>query len=131
MVMFDTDFIVAVLRGDKTALKRLLDYESSEEYACMSTVTVFELLRGVQRSRNSEKDRETYAKAVAKMYAADYTYIEADLTAHIDARLARAGTPIGLPDMMIAATCLSIGHFLVTRNTRHFEMVPGLKVETW
>ena len=34
-------------------------------------------------------------------------------------------------DHLIAAHALSLDLLLVTRNTRHFEKVPGLRVENW
>ena len=34
-------------------------------------------------------------------------------------------------DHLIAAHALSLDLLLVTRNTRHFENVPGLRVENW
>ncbi len=129
--MLDTDFIIAVLRGNETAKKQFLDYVAAKESLCMSTITVFELLRGVQRGNNPQKDREAYADATSIIYPIDITYIEADLAAKIDAHLGKMGTPIGLPDMLIAATCISTDQTLITRNAKHFEKIPGLKVETW
>ena len=131
MVMLDTDFIVAVLRGEKNAIARMHAFKMARQHLCMSTVTVFELLRGVQRGKNPQKDRETYAQAIGEIYPIDFTYIEADLAAYIDAHLAKNGAPIGVPDTLIAATALSIRHPIVTRNAKHFEKIPGLHVETW
>ncbi len=49
----------------------------------------------------------------------------------LQASLERAGRIIGAEDMQIAATALQHGLTLVTRNTRHFERVQGLKIENW
>ena len=43
----------------------------------------------------------------------------------------RAGTPTGYPDGLIAATAKAFGLTLVTRNTRHFDHVNGLKLDNW
>lgn len=37
--------------------------------------------------------------------------------------------PIGQNDLWIAATCLSQGKPLVTRNVRHFDKIDGLQLE--
>ncbi|MPZ54438.1 MAG: PIN domain-containing protein [Acidimicrobiia bacterium] len=42
--------------------------------------------------------------------------------------LKQQGTPIGSNDLWIAATALAYGRSLVTRNTRHYGLVPGLEV---
>lgn len=45
--------------------------------------------------------------------------------------LLRAGTPIGVMDMLIASVALSGGHALLTHNSKHFTSIPGLVVETY
>ncbi len=47
------------------------------------------------------------------------------------AELERAGTPIGDAHTRIAAIALSHDLTVVTANTRHFERVPGLRIENW
>ncbi|MBL8527149.1 MAG: type II toxin-antitoxin system VapC family toxin [Burkholderiales bacterium] len=47
------------------------------------------------------------------------------------ATLEKRGTPIGAMDLMIAAHARSLGAIMVTHNRRHFDKVPGLKVENW
>ena len=51
--------------------------------------------------------------------------------ARIRGELERAGTPIGVLDMMIAAAAKVAGATLVTNNTAHFSRVRGLKIENW
>ena len=54
-------------------------------------------------------------------------------TAAIDLRLVlrRLGRQIGTMDELIAAHALSLGLVCVTKNQRHFDRVPGLRVENW
>jgi tRNA(fMet)-specific endonuclease VapC len=40
----------------------------------------------------------------------------------------RSGNPIGMADSLIAGIVTSNGAPLLTRNRRHFERVPGLKL---
>jgi hypothetical protein len=42
--------------------------------------------------------------------------------------LERSGAAIGMADSLIAGIVLSAGGDLLTRNRRHFERVPGLKL---
>ncbi len=46
-------------------------------------------------------------------------------------KLLDEGTPIGEFDTLIAASALSTGLTLVTHNRKHFDRVPGLRVEDW
>jgi tRNA(fMet)-specific endonuclease VapC len=43
----------------------------------------------------------------------------------------RQASTIGYLDVFIASIAMTNGESLVTRNIRHFERVPGLKVENW
>jgi tRNA(fMet)-specific endonuclease VapC len=45
--------------------------------------------------------------------------------------LERRGEVIGRHDMLIAATALAHDATLVTRNTREFRRVIGLRVRSW
>ena len=49
----------------------------------------------------------------------------------IRVELEALGKAIGSNDVLIAAHALSLGHTLVTDNTREFSRVRGLKVENW
>lgn len=42
--------------------------------------------------------------------------------------LRRNGTPIGLADVLIAATALELGFGVLTHNTRHLSYIPDLRV---
>lgn len=46
-------------------------------------------------------------------------------------KLAAAGKPIGQFDTLIAAHALTLSLTLVTSNTKHFAVVPGLTVRGW
>lgn len=56
---------------------------------------------------------------------------EAKTAALLRARLEEKGTPIGPLDTLIAATALTHGGVLVTRNVREFGRVLGLTTEDW
>jgi tRNA(fMet)-specific endonuclease VapC len=45
--------------------------------------------------------------------------------------LERAGTPIGVNDLHIAAHARSEGLVVVTNNRREFDRVPALQVQDW
>lgn len=51
--------------------------------------------------------------------------------AEIRFELARAGTPIGPNDLLIAGHARALELVVVTANEREFRRVPGLRVENW
>ena len=45
--------------------------------------------------------------------------------------LRKAGITVGPPDLMIASTALVHDLIVVTDITRHFAVIPGLRLENW
>jgi len=56
---------------------------------------------------------------------------EAVVSGDILADLRKTGQPIGLEDVLIAASALTNQCTIVTANTRHFSRIKALKVENW
>jgi len=61
----------------------------------------------------------------------DITHEIAQTFGTIRAQLFDKGSVVSGMDMMIASTALVHDLALVTHNTRHFEIIPGLKVVDW
>ena len=49
----------------------------------------------------------------------------------VRAELARAGTPSGPYDQMLAGHARALGLIFVTNNTKEFARVSGLRLENW
>ncbi|MBU6335480.1 MAG: type II toxin-antitoxin system VapC family toxin [Chloroflexi bacterium] len=69
---------------------------------------------------------------MAVEYFASFAVV--DYTVHVEALvsdLRKQGLRIGTQDLRIAAIALVQGATVVTRNTRDFAQVPGLRIEDW
>jgi tRNA(fMet)-specific endonuclease VapC len=69
-------------------------------------------------------------------FFAEFSIIEADATiadmaGRIGAMLLDVGKQIGMPDLLIAATAITNDLTVVTRNTRHFGLIPALRCCDW
>ncbi|MEM8831681.1 MAG: PIN domain-containing protein [Cyanobacteria bacterium P01_G01_bin.19] len=51
--------------------------------------------------------------------------------ANIKQRLINAGTPIGIEDVLIAASALHHNFTVVTSNIKHFEKIEDLEIVNW
>jgi len=97
----------------------------------VSAVTAYELEYGAHKSGDFEK-----RNAVIRAFLRNVEILPFDLTAAreagmIRAELARAGTPIGAYDLMIAGHARALPATLVTHNLREFSRVGELPVEDW
>ncbi len=97
----------------------------------ISTVTLMELIYGAEKSANPERNLADVEGFAARLEVLKYDQDAAIHTGQLRAELARAGTPIGPYDQMIAGHARSQGLILVTNNRREFDRVPGLRVEDW
>ena len=73
--------------------------------------------------------RRSYLDTVfAAIPAEPFTREIGQIVARIGAEARKTGTVIPFADLLIGATALQFGYGLVTRNVRHFQMIPGLSV---
>ena len=129
-VLIDTSVLIAVERGELDLDAVVAD---PREPLAMSAVSAHELLRGlarlapgVRRAR-SERWLETLLSAVPVVeYDLDVARVHAALWAEMSA----AGRSLGVHDQMIAATAISLGYDLATRD-RAFDAVPDLGLRRW
>ncbi len=110
-LLIDTDVLVDHLRG----VRRL--EVPARKAAMYSVITRCELLAG----RGSEAD------AIQKLLAPLRALAVGRAIAERAGRL-RRHLEIRTPDALIAATALEHRLALVTKNARHFQVVPGLRV---
>ena len=95
-----------------------------------SIITVSELYVGPYRVEDA-RELEKVERIVEEMDVLNITIGTVKRFGKIVAKLYRAGKPIGVMDAFIAAIAVENGEELVSRNTKNFENVPGLRLETY
>lgn len=127
--MLDTNIAIYVI---KRRPPELLDvFNRHAEQLAMSSITLAELLHGVEKSTKPEHNLRQLEEFVSRLEVLDYSQKAAAHYGDIRADLERKGTPIGVNDLHIAGHARSEGLVLVTNNTREFDRVAGLRVENW
>lgn len=128
--LLDTDVFSLMVKGqDETINSRLETLAKGD--AVLSVITAGEYFYGVTHAPVSAL-REKRAKRLIDFFGV--LPVEADVGAiygAIRADLRAKGTPIGPNDLWLAAQAKAHGLVMVTRNTREFKRVKGLKVEDW
>lgn len=97
----------------------------------ISTVTVAEMMYGVEKSQYMEKNKTALELFLAPLEIIDFDFKAAQSYGAIRAFLEGQGTPIGAYDLMIAGHAHSYGLILVTNNKREYTRIPDLMVENW
>ena len=125
MICLDSSVLVEYLEGNESVKAALEEYADRPLFT--PTVVCFELYRGATRAGGQEA-LERVQTGLDWIKPLEFTERTAQEAALIDAELHRAGRPINLGDVLIAAVCRSAGATLLTCD-RDFERVDGLEVE--
>ena len=127
--LLDTNILIYVVKNRPAAARERFTRHQGQ--MAMSSVSWMELVYGAERSAAPERNLRDIEGLAARMEVLQFEAGAAAHTGHIRAALARAGTPIGPYDQMIAGHARSLGLTLVSNNLREFERVPGLLIENW
>ena len=131
MVCLDTNFLVALLRGESDAIKRAEEIDSEGLRKVTTPINAFELYLGAHLSERKDGNVRLVRDLLLSIGLLEFDERSCDMAGAIAADLAKLGRPIGTRDSMIAGIALRFEQTLLTRNTEHFSRVKGLKVRAW
>jgi len=130
MYLLDKAVWVALLRDRDEGVRSSLAAKPRAS-AALCSVVLYELMHGALESARPEENAAAIQNLASKHDVLPFDSRAAQQAAAVRASLERTGQCIGLHDVMIAATALSLGATLVTHNVREFSRVPGLNIEDW
>lgn len=125
--MLDTNVVIATMRRNHRVGERLRQCRPGE--IGLSAIVLHELYFGAVHSRRVRANLDALDEIELPIVPFDVD--DARVAGNVRAALILAGTVIGPYDILIAAQALSRGLTLVTRNTREFSRVQGLRFEDW
>ena len=127
--LFDTDAVSEVLKRRPALdyLKWIGQIPRVDQF--ISAVTAGELYKGAFRS----PEHERHLRAIDERILPTVTVLPYDLGVarvfgQIQANLSLRGKTVADADLQIAATAIHHGLELVTGNLRHFERIPGIRL---
>ena len=137
MLILDTD-AVTLLHADHPAIIRRLNELVGEEVA-VTIVTRIEILRGRFDHLLKASSDEQFLRAQRWLRSSEerlnqiFTfYLDEPSLQHFRTLEGQKGLKkIGRADLLIASIALGRNATLVTRNLRHFKLIPQLKCENW
>ena len=131
--LLDTNAVVALLRNRPAGVReRYREAEKSGDYLAVSSVVLFELWYGVEKSGRVRENTERLRVLLSgDLDLLDFDDEDAQTAGRVRAALEKTGTPIGAYDLLIAGQALRRGLTVVTANTSEFSRVTGLNWEDW
>jgi len=136
MILLDTDTLSHYWAGHARVTAK---FQAAKEAPVTSVVSRIEVLQGRFASVTTAADGNQLIQAHARLLAADqnlakWTIVPIDAVAAAEFDRLRQNKKlkkIGRADLLIACIALAHRATLVTRNLRHFRLVPGLQLENW
>lgn len=130
-MILDTTVLVDLLRGDAKAKERILALEGSGELLWVPTPVLFELWEGIERADRPEAERKRVVDVLDAYTVLAFERDHAAEAGALSGTLVRRGEMIDPVDAQVAGVALAEERAVLTRNTRHFARVAGLRVETY
>jgi tRNA(fMet)-specific endonuclease VapC len=127
--MLDTNICIFTMKNKPKSVREAFNRHHGQ--LAISTITLMELIYGAEKSAYPQRNLSLVEGFAARLEVVEYDSHAAEHSGQLRAELAKAGTPIGPYDQLIAGHARALGLIVVTNNLREFQRVPGLRVEDW
>jgi tRNA(fMet)-specific endonuclease VapC len=128
--LLDTDICIYLIKKRPPEVLDRFRQHSPQDVA-ISTITLFELQYGVEKSQYPQRSKDALAKFFLPLNLINLDRSSAIEASIIRAHLEKKGMPIGPYDLLIAGLARSQDMTLVTNNIKEFERVVSLHLENW
>jgi tRNA(fMet)-specific endonuclease VapC len=128
--LLDTNICIYLIKKHSSVILERFREHSPQDVA-ISTITLFELHYGVEKSQYRQRSEGALDKFLLPLNIIDLDRPAAVEAAAIRAQLAKQGISIGPYDLLIAGLARSRDMTLVTNNTKEFARVGDLHLENW
>ncbi len=128
--LVDTNILIFLCNSKSIKLERKFKRHNPEHFA-VSSITVGELIYGVNKSQRKEKNLEAILKILSPFNVIDFNSSDAWEYGDVRAELELKGQIIGGNDMLIAAQARKRNLTVITNNSKEFKRVSKLKVVDW
>ena len=129
MFLIDTDISSYAIKSQHGIAAKLLTLQADEWG--ISVISYHEIAFGLSLQNLSVKVSENGPLFLASITVFNFDSEAAQAAAFVRKTLRARGVPTGHFDSLIAGHALALDATLVSNNPKHFENVPGLRVENW
>lgn len=127
--MLDTNIVIYVIKRKPIEVLDVFNRHTGQ--MCISSITLAELLHGVEKSAKVEHNMRQVEDFVSRLEVLEYGEKAAENYGDIRADLEKRGVVIGVNDLHIAGHARSQSLILVTNNVNEFDRVTALRIENW
>lgn len=128
--MLDTSFLIDLMNGDEDAIAKARELEANLIQQRLSSMTLFELYYGIERSNQSKGKREKVENVLSSkpVHPADTAVMRK--AGRLSGKLVNEGNTVDDGDVIIGVTADVVDEPVLTRNVDDFDRL-GVDVETY
>lgn len=127
--LLDTNIAIYVIK--RRPIEVMDVFNENAGRMAISAITLSELCHGAEKSAKVAQNLAVVEEFASLLEVLPYTDKASLHYGAIRTALEKAGRPIGVNDLHIAAHARSEGLTLITNNLGEFERVPGLLMANW
>lgn len=131
MYCFDTNIVVDIFHGDEKLMDKLVMVQNLGAGVSITTHTLCELFKGAYQANQKDEALKLihdFLKSITLLKASEKS---CELFGSDFSILKKTGKLIPELDLMIGCVAKAEGKILITRDEKHFQNIPDLKVEVW
>jgi tRNA(fMet)-specific endonuclease VapC len=123
MIIFDTNVLIEILKGNQQTLVRVSDLSATSSPLYISVITAMELIYGARNKQEAIQLERFLEQFRCVQLNSDISTCAFDLIR----RYAKSHT-LDIPDALIAASAITNRAELFTYNTKDFRFIPDLSL---
>jgi len=129
-VLLDTSFLIDLMNGDEDAIAKARELEANLIQQRLSSMTLFELYYGIERSNQSKGKREKVENVLSSkpVHPADTAVMRK--AGRLSGKLVNEGNTVDDGDVIIGVTADVVDEPVLTRNVDDLDRL-GVDVETY
>ncbi len=131
MTLLETTFLIDLLRGLPEAITKSEALETTLESKTIATPSILEIWFGAVNSNRSEHEKKKVSELISMLAPLPLDVQSAMAAGEIYGELIKSGERIDPEDCMIAAIARTHNETILTRNTKHYRNIKGIRIETY
>lgn len=130
-MILDTTFLVDLIRKNQEIEKIIGRLDKEQDELFITTISVMELWFGAMQSHNKSKAIDGVKNLIENFNIYQFDLESAKRAGELNLYLKKIGKPIELEDVMIASIAKTNKEKILTRNIKHFQLIPNLEIESY
>ena len=126
-IALDTDILIDILRKNDLIIKRINEIEKESVIFATTIINSFELYYGAYKSKK-KKNVELVRELLGRLNILNWEPSNSEIIGKNFYELEKIGKKIDYRDLFIGMIVLKNDYTLLTRNIKHFERIPNLKI---